>query len=505
MEVSISKRAWILLWICLVILNLMMRIPLTPHQIGHDSFLIHFVAESISTYGTAKWWIHPLSIIGLYPFSMASALPFYLSGLSQILPLTMEQAIWFALIVLGIFSSFTAYLMAGAIKDDKLFKFITALVYSTSPGILIQTTWSASGRGLFLVLLPLFIYFLIKSRFSKIIYLLFTVLLFLLLLATHNLFYFLIPIILGCATALIFSNIQIKSSNYYGGIVLLILFIILYIQLSLEKVPIYTLVYNYSRYIGVLGIFAIGGFISILFKKNNTFEENFIIWNILFFVPFFSVLTYFKFFMLPFEALLVSYGIVNLIRIPQKRKVVLSVIMVIIILSIGIAEFYQFGRTNINEDEYRQYRTFWAEESTVNAALWAKSYTNKLIYIDDSMISRRILAYSGATILSESNVVLPIQDNLEDFNLSMRSPFSTSFYSEGPFHVDEQSGLKQFVWFKLRDEGLDSKWEWLLKKYNITYYIKYDKIVTVFSRSPKIQENNKLFDNGDISIWNLKI
>jgi len=151
MEVNISKRSWILLWICLILLNVIMRIPLTPHEIGHDSFLIHFVADSISTYGHAKWWIHPLSIVGLYPFSMASALPFYLSGISQVLPLAMEQAIWVALLSIGIFSSFTAYLMAGAIKDDKIFKFITALAYSTSMGILVQTTWSASGRGLFLV------------------------------------------------------------------------------------------------------------------------------------------------------------------------------------------------------------------------------------------------------------------------------------------------------------------------------------------------------------------
>jgi len=295
MEVNISKRSWILLWICLILLNVIMRIPLTPHEIGHDSFLIHFVADSISTYGHAKWWIHPLSIVGLYPFSMASALPFYLSGISQVLPLAMEQAIWVALLSIGIFSSFTAYLMAGAIKDDKIFKFITALAYSTSMGILVQTTWSASGRGLFLVFLPLFIYFLIKSRFSKLKYILFTVVLFILLLATHNLFYFLIPIILSFVIALIISNIHIKSSNYYGGIVLLILFIIFFMELSLEKVAMDTMILNYARYIGVLGIFAIGGFIFILFKNNKTFEDNFFILFLLFFVPLLSILTYSKF------------------------------------------------------------------------------------------------------------------------------------------------------------------------------------------------------------------
>jgi len=500
MNVVFSRRTWISLWICLILLNVIMRIPLTPHEIGHDSFMIHFVADSISTYGYAKWWIHPLSIVGLYPFSMASALPFYLSGISQVLPLAMEQAIWVALLAIGIFSSFTAYLMAGAIKDDKIFKFITALVYSTSTGILILTTWSASGRGLFLVFLPLFIYFLIKSRHLKLKYILFTVVLFIFLFTTHNLFYFLIPIILSFVIALIINNIKIKSSNYYVGIVLLILFIILFMQLSIEKVALDTLIYNYARYIGLLGIFSIGGFIFIMFKIDKTFEERFFILVLLFFVPLLSVFKYSKFFTLSFTALLISYGIANLIRISQNRKGALFVMIIFIVLSIGIAEFYQFGRTNI-EDE-NQYSQFWAEESTVNAGLWLKSYTNKLVYTDNALLSRRILAYSGITMLSESNVVFPIQDNLEDFDLSMRSPFSTSFYSEGPYHVENQSGLRQWAWYKLRNEGLDGRWGGIAKSLDIKYFINNEKISSVFSRSSKIQENDKVFDNGDISIWN---
>lgn len=500
MNVVFSRRTWILLWICLILLNVIMRIPLTPHEIGNDSFLHYFFADSISTYGYAKWWIHPLSIVGLYPFSMASALPFYLSGISQVSLLPMGQAIWVALLAIGIFSSFTAYLMAGAIQDDKIFKFITALVYSTSTGVLFQTTWSASTRGLFIVFLPLFIYFLIKTRLSNLKYILFTVVLFIFLLATHNLFYFLIPIILGFVVTLIISKIQIKSSNYYVGVVLLILFLISYSQLSVEKAAMDTLTYHYARYIGALVFFAMGGFIFLLFKNNKTFGESFTILVLLFLTPLINIVVYSKFFILSFTALLISYGIANFIRISQNRKCALFVMVIFIILSIGIAEFYQFGRTNI-EDENRNYQ-FWAEESTVNAGLWVKLYTNKLVYSDDALLSRRILAYSGATMLSESSVVYPIQDNLGDFNLSRRSPFSTLFYSEGPYHVENQTGPRQWVWHKLRNEGLDGRWGWLAKTFNINYFIMNEKIVSVISSSSKIQENDKVFDNGDISIWN---
>jgi hypothetical protein len=478
-----------------------MRIPLTPHEIGDDSFLIHFLADSISTYGHAKWWINPLSIVGLYPFSYASAMLFYLSGASQSLSLAMEQTIWVVLLSLGIFSSFTAYLMAGAIKDDEIFKFITALVYSTSPGILIFTTWNASTRSMFFVILPLFIYLLIKSRFFRLKYGLFAVVLFIVLFATHNLFYLVIMIILSYVIATIISNIQFKSSNFFGGIVLLILFVIFFMQLSIDEVAIDTLIKNYARYIGVMGIFILGGFISILFKNNKTFEESFIILVILFLLPFVSVFTYGKFFMLPFEALLISFGIVNLIKISQNRKGALYILMILMILSIGFAEFYQFGRTNIGSEE--KTGSFWAEESTVNAALWTKSNINKLVYADDTGLSRKVLAYSGATMLSESDIVHLIQGNLGDFKLSMRS-FSTALFSDGPYQVDNQiGGLGSWIYYKLREETLDSRRrEYLTQASGINYYIKNEKLNSEFSRLSKINDKDKVFDNGEISIWN---
>lgn len=501
MQLNISKR-WIFLWICLIILNLIMRIPLTPHEIGHDSFLIHFVADSISTYGHAKWWLNPLSIAGLYPFSMASAMPFYLSGVSQSLSLGMEQTIWYALVALGILSVFTAYLMAGAIKNDKNFKFITALVYSLSPGILVYTTWNATGRGLFLVLLPLFIYFLVKSRYSELKYSLFTVVLLILLFVTHNLVYFLVPILFAFVISLIINKIQFKSSIFFGGFVLIILFIILFMQFSVKDVTIISIIYNYMRYIGVVGILAIGGFISILFKKNKTFEENFILLGLLFFTPFMGILLYSKFFILPFLSLLVSYGFLNMIKITKNRNIAFFFIIIILLTSIGMAEFYQFGRSNI--EEQKQYIQYSAEESTVNAALWTKSYINKMSYADDTVLSRRILAYSGAIMLGESNIVYPVQDNLEGFNTTMRSPFSPVFYSEGPYEAKNITGITVWVWTKLGIEGLDSiRWGFLAEAYGVNYYIQNERIVTVFSSSSKLKENAKIFDNGGVGIWNL--
>jgi len=518
MNATVSKRhTWILLWICLILLNVIIRYPITPHEIGSDSFLMHFIADSISKFGYAKWWYHPLSIIGLYPYSTSSALPFYLSGVSQSISMDMERTIWIVLSCFGIFSSFTAYLMAGAIRDDEIFKFLTALVYSTSAGILTFTTWNASSRGLFVVMLPLFIYFLIRSRFS-LKYGLLAGALFFLLMAIHNLFYLVIPIIVIFCFILIISHLiyKLKSremditirKNFKTGFIvsmLLMIFIVLLIQSFIkysfeEQISI---ILSYARYSGVLIVFAIGGFISLLFKSKKKFEEWFLLLVIISLIPFLPIEMYAKFFMLPLIALLISSGIMNSIAIRQKRKTALSIVIILLFLSVSFSTFYQFGRTNISDQYIKS--EFWAEESTVNAAIWTKLYTNEGIFSDKLSLTRRILAYSGMAMLSETEVIHSIQGNLDEYefnNMSIRSPFSTSFYFEGPFYLSSSQSSKIWFWYKLRNENYNSKWgEIIIQRFNLNYYIGYEEEVsTIFSRSI-IHQKDKLFDNGRISIW----
>jgi hypothetical protein len=517
MNATVSKRhTWILLWICLILLNVIIRYPITPHEIGSDSFIIHFIADSISKFGHAKWWYHPLSIIGLYPYSFSSALPFYLSGVSQSISMEMERTIWIVLSFFGIFSSFTAYLMAGAIRDDEKFKFLTALVYSTSTGILVFTTWNASSRGLFIVMLPLFVYFLIRSRFS-LKYGLLTGVLFLLLMAIHNFFYLVIPIIIIFCSILIINHLIYKLKSIEMDItipnqlkyifivsMMLMIFIVLLIQ-SFIKYSFedqISIIFSYVRYSGVLIIFAIGGSISLLFKSEKKFEEWFLLLVIISFIPFLPIEMYAKFFMLPFIALLISSGIMNSIAIRQKRKIALSIVIIFLLLSVSFATFYQFGRTDIS-DQYIQSK-FWSEESTVNAAIWTKLYTNEGIFSDQMSLSRRILAYSGVSMLSETEVIHSIQSNLDEYefnNMSMRSPFSTLFYFEGPFYLNSSSSSKVWYWNKLRNENINSKWgKIIIQRFNLNYYIGYEGRSTTFSRSI-IQQKDKLFDNGRVSIW----
>ena len=63
----------------LILLNIAVRIPVTPHEIGDDTFFIHWMAQSILEEKPAMWLVHPASVFGLYPYSYHSFVPFLLS------------------------------------------------------------------------------------------------------------------------------------------------------------------------------------------------------------------------------------------------------------------------------------------------------------------------------------------------------------------------------------------------------------------------------------------
>ena len=187
-----SRRTKFMLIGLLAMLNIILRFQVVQNEIGWDSFVMHIMANSLTEYGYARWWLHPLSVFGLYPASYTSTLHFLLSGIEQTTGLEMRWVIFLYCVFFGLVSMFTAYLMAGEIIDDDLFKFLVAFGFSTSPAVVGYTTWTIAARNLLVVLAPLLVYLLLKCR-TSIRYVPLTVLFAIFLFATHHLFYFLIP------------------------------------------------------------------------------------------------------------------------------------------------------------------------------------------------------------------------------------------------------------------------------------------------------------------------
>ena len=105
MSAKLPKYTNYFLFAFLVVINIALRYPFTPHQGGGDVFNINFMATSITKEGCAKWIIHPASYAGMYPYSYPSSVPFLFSMISQATGLNMEWTVWLSSTIFGVLSA----------------------------------------------------------------------------------------------------------------------------------------------------------------------------------------------------------------------------------------------------------------------------------------------------------------------------------------------------------------------------------------------------------------
>ena len=500
----------------LIILNIILRLPITPHEIGWDSFTIHALGNSISQFGYAKWWLHPASIGGFYPYSYASVVPFLLSGISQCTGIDMEWTIWLFCVLVGIFSAFTAYLMAGAIKDDDLFKFLVAFGFSVSEGVLYFTTWTVSTRGFFIVLLPLFVYLLLKTHTSIVRYSILTFILAIVLVATHHLVYFIIPIVFSYFIVTIYDKLKsyvrfIKVPNSFVSIGVLAGFMFMFL------VPFFTgyfirgtryivdeVLITYTRYIGFLIIFVIGGLAYLVFKHDKSFEEWFLLFTLLCLTPMLYDLIYTHWVILVFAFLLIGLGLTNVARMyNRKRKIVFTVIVISLVLSVSMTGYYQAWHTNIKQKDVPVYWTRYPSEATYESALWAKENIDRNIVGYEPLTAIRILAISGVPTLSGARSCDLTYGfvNPADLNIT-RMSLSIERYTSEPYVTSKTSPNTQYYIEHLPIEDVNSRWtQNLFSKLRIAYIIENrDAYGGIFIQSVRGNKDS-VYNNGKICIW----
>lgn len=510
------------LWACLIALTIIVRYPVTPHEIGWDTFAMHSLVNSISEFGQANWWVNLLSIGGFYPCSYASSVPFIVSGISQCTGIDVEWAIWLFCTITGIFTIFFAYIMAGAIMDDDIFKFFVAFGFSTAPGLLGLTTWGLSTRALLIVLLPLFIYLLLKIR-DSLKYIPLAIVLFVVLLVTHHLFFFIIPVVLIYIAISIFYKlkgyIKVKIPEFAISASLLSLFVIMllipfftriFISETATRYIWYELVLmTYVRVVGVLFIFAISGFIYLLSKNNKVFEEWFFLVFLICFTPFLFIIRYTNSFALIFLIVLAGIGLGNLAKVytTHKRKYALSIIIIGLLLSVSFSGFYQYYHTNIVDRP--TYYERYMEESTYIGAIWIKNNVNKdKVMVDNDAINlllgRRIFAISEVlTLTGDSFTDLTYGlTNITEVNISKNSPLTKEFYMDNPYIKTPMTPDTGFYRSMLNGAEFDSIWgKYIISKFNLSFLIENEDIGdNVFTRSVH-KEKNKVYANGKINLW----
>ena len=525
-----------MLFVGLIALNIIFRIPTTPHEVGYDTFTIHVLANSVSAFGQANWWANPLSIVGFFPLSYASAVPFIVSGISQCTAMNVELVILLYSFLLGIFSIFAAYLMAGVIWDNDFFKFLVAFVFSTSQGILTFSTWTANARTLFVIILPLFIYLLLKAHTFKVRCYILTFILLTLLLATHNYIYLTIPVIIGYFVVVAFYKlgkyINVKSIKIPENLVNICVFASFLIMFSIpflisrdlwlsdpETIRAgvgsrYTLMSfmlsNYVRYIGILIILVVGGYTYLLLKRRKKFEEWFLLIALACLAPFLYVSTYMKWFIAPFAFLLIGIALTNIAiagtqtKTPfyRNKKIFLTSLVIILLSSIIFTGYYQDIHFITNPPPYDRYM----KEQTYIGGLWIRDSIDKNLFYDDSLTALRTFAVSEVPTLFGGAIGLTygFYTDVTDINISKNSPLSVECYIHGLYVKTPLTPYIEGNVNYLSGAEIDSYWgKYFIPKYNLSYVIENEGIGdNVFIRSVHREKDN-LYDNGKIRIWRL--
>jgi hypothetical protein len=388
-----DRRTTLALFGCLLFVNFTIRIFLLgSHEEGSDSFLIHGLANTITNYGYAKWIIHPLSYFGLTPLSYPCAVPYLLSCISQLTGLDMERSILVFSIITATVGMGSAYLMAAEIKNDHVFAFLVAFTYSLAPIFVEYTLWQATTRSLFMALLPLLIWSLIRTygnRPKKNVNIFICILIFIVLGTIHHMF-LMLPLFLIAYFSSLFiyhwiRKKSLKDSWIYRHQTLIIFAIFLtliipqfthisiYSTVSWQKYQtglfftgtgreiIFTnMIIDYWSRTGIFAFFGLMGLFALIYRPRRKFGnaiqrykfdktqgEIFIIFGLFMTIPFVTMGVYVSLIFLPFFSIIIGYSIARFIKLFRKSKFALrAFISIFIVMSLAFTGFMNIHWSN---------------------------------------------------------------------------------------------------------------------------------------------------------------
>ncbi|MHA2182888.1 MAG: hypothetical protein ACXAAH_15830 [Promethearchaeota archaeon] len=431
----------------LIFINIIIRYIFLEHEIGVDSFQIHSYANSISGFGYATWIIHPYSYLGLTPDSYPSAVPFLLSTMSQCMNVEIEMSILLFSFMIGFIGIFGIILFAKEIKNDDLFIFFCAFLFSTSPIFLRFTLWTASTRSLFIGILPIFLWGLLKIRGNNELkwkYLGMTLILFIILLSTHRmgllLFFYIIAFALTIIIFRSYKKIEFNTKIPKVAIVLWFTILFLLIYLQLQNVTIYreigmgegyqqgfffkgqgpgvilaNMVIDYGSRIGILSFIGIIGFASIFiklkkpnsaYKSKRNFNELLIILILLFTSSVLFLGLYTSLVLLPIFIIIVSIGVLwglNFInkfkgRSFSTNKSLISVLIILFLLIISTYFSYFMNQHWLKPDENTE-ESKWITDETIDSAFFIDEYNNNSEFLSNSgLLKTRISAWQSKPV-----------------------------------------------------------------------------------------------------------
>lgn len=515
----------------LIVVNILVRYPITAHEIGWDSYIIHSLAGAISNSGNATWILYPTSYFGMYPMSEPSGVPFLISAFSQLSGLSIEGAIWAYNVILGLLAALGAYMLAGHFKNIFWFKYSVAFLFSTSMGLLLFTTWTLSTRGTLVVLTPLFFFIFIKAleKFEP-QYVITGALLMFGMASSHRMFVLIFPfIILYLITQkVIVIKRMIKTHNqtskhkkfrilsafiFITSIIVLFLLPLFggfeevystFLRLNQYKEMLVWGVGVFARNLGMIGFLSLLGLILLLMKRAKDKYEIFILGCIAIISPLMMIGKYISTYSIIFFMLLAAYGLLLLYKnMAKKVKWFYTLTSMILVTSFVMSGYGQISTFNILS-EGNSVDARYLEIQGYDAAMWMKQNDVETI-IGSSQLTLRSSAVSGVSYFPGQGPTQLIYGfaHPEDMHIERQSIFDIGFYTNSPL-VDSEMISQRITWCNYdinRRVVTDNIAQEYIRRYNIeTLILNNQESHTIFAISVT-QTSYCIFQNQKASIY----
>lgn len=543
-KISIKLRTKIILIGLLLLLNIAIRYPVLPYEIGADTFYLHQLSNAITRQGGALWLGHPLMLFGINEYPLA--VPVLISGMSQAFNIESEIVIYIFALIIGLLGTLAVYMLIEYATGDFLIAYFTAFFFSITPEFLRLTIWTAATRGVFIAFLPIFLYFLFKitnENGKKRYWILISFIILILLKATHNLFFFLPFSILALVIAMIIRKYEISVNIKNNKLNMMIpwFFIVLFIfSIVIFRIGIFSkssFWYTYQSgfllkgsqiyitflnmiidYVSKVGILLPVALLSVIyiFKKKLSLFEMYVLVLILLFSPIFTVGIYAPPFLLMIFAYLFSIFVVQIrnfnFRAFRKPNFSLLLIGVLIISQLIASGFmmYHWG--------------IWSEKDVPyvnlekNTGEFLRDYSSNGTFtgnIRGGSIMRYSI-YSNIPSAPGGEYDFPSQ-NKSDYRLKINFDISSIMGSpESMIYLERvKTGSNDSepsnTWYEfpaLWSGGLQGGNE-LIKKYNIKYVLNTDFGFDPYVKTMKLfkeleTEKSKIYDNSIDKVWNIE-
>lgn len=133
------------------------------HLTGIDTYKWQDLASAVQVEQSIPWFVHPLALFGYAPRSYPSAYPLLLSTIDILGHTGVDWGFFLASVIVAMIALTGAWYLGFILFGNRRWSFWFAAAYVFSPVFIRYTHW-ATGRGLFLALLPAFLWILLARR-----------------------------------------------------------------------------------------------------------------------------------------------------------------------------------------------------------------------------------------------------------------------------------------------------------------------------------------------------